>query len=165
MSLHKIISGGQTGVDRAALDAAISVSIAHGGWCPKGRLAELGTTIPTKYMLNETSSPDFSERTKRNIQDSDGTLIIVPSIPIQVTDGTLLTLEEVKSKNKPYLLIALSEIRSQNSSQMIFQWITDHAIETLNIAGPRESQSPGIYQASFDLLKKALEYITLKQTY
>ena len=93
MTLLKIISGGQTGGDRAALDAAIEMKIPYGGWCPKGRLAELGTTIPTKYILQETTSATFEERTKLNIRDSDGTLILVPETPIKVTDGTILTIE------------------------------------------------------------------------
>ncbi len=71
--ITKIISGGQTGVDRAALDAAIELNIPHGGWCPKGRLAELGQTIPDKYQLQETESSEYSQRTKLNIHDSDGT--------------------------------------------------------------------------------------------
>lgn len=95
--LKKIISGGQTGVDRAALDAAILLKIPHGGWCPKGRLSEVGK-IPDKYLLKETESSDYSERTKLNIHDSDGTLIFVPSTPIKVTDGTLLTIQKSKVK-------------------------------------------------------------------
>lgn len=109
MTLLKIISGGQTGVDRAALDVAIEMKIPYGGWCPKGRLAELGTTIPTKYILQETTSAKFEERTKLNIRDSDGTLILVPETPIKVTDGTILTIEEVKFVHKPFLIIDLSK--------------------------------------------------------
>ncbi|MGB6977058.1 MAG: putative molybdenum carrier protein [Gammaproteobacteria bacterium] len=147
----KIISGGQTGVDRAALDAAIELKIPQGGWCPKGRLAELGTTIPGKYQLKETSSSDFCVRTKLNIKDSDGTLIIVLTTPIKVTDGTLLTIQEVQETNKPYLIIDLS---SKQDKRVILDWIKKNNITALNIAGPRESQAPGIYAASFNFLKE-----------
>ncbi len=149
--VKKIVSGGQTGVDRAALDAAIYLNMSHGGWCPKGRLAELGETIPLKYSLKETNSSDYSERTKLNIQDSDGTLIFVPTIPIQVSDGTLLTIQEVKIHKKPYLIIDLSEKIDIGS---IAEFIKVNKIETLNIAGPRESQKPGIYKKCFQLFSE-----------
>ncbi|WP_019216466.1 YpsA SLOG family protein, partial [Legionella tunisiensis] len=114
--LEKIVSGGQTGVDRAALDVAIDWNILYGGWCPKGRLDENGT-IPKKYQylkeLEENYLNDkenFDARTKKNIQDSDGTLILVPSLPLPETikDGTLLTIEIVNSSKKPSFLVDLS---------------------------------------------------------
>ncbi len=104
----KIVTGGQTGVDRAGLDAARKLGIKHGGWCPKKRKAENGI-IPDCYQLKETESEDYNVRTKYNIRDSDGTLIIVPSTPISVTDGTILTISEVKEKKKPYFIIDLSD--------------------------------------------------------
>jgi hypothetical protein len=152
----KIISGGQTGVDRAALDAAIEFAILHGGWCPKGRLAELGQTIPEKYQLDETDSSDFSIRTKLNIRESDGTLIIVPTTPIKVTDGTLLTIQEVKEINKPYLIIDLS---CEYNIETLLDWIKENTVNVLNIAGPRESQAPGIYAASLVFLKKSFQHL------
>lgn len=147
----KIISGGQTGVDRAALDAAIALGIPHGGWCPKGRRAELETVIPEKYDLRETDSREFEERTKLNIRDSDGTIILVHETPIKVTDGTILTIETIQQSNKPYRIIDLS--KETELEKLVF-WINDSNIKTLNIAGPRESQAPGIYTSSFTLLKK-----------
>ena len=146
----RIISGGQTGVDRAALDAALELNIEHGGWCPKGRLAELGSTIPGKYQLVETQSSDFNERTIMNIENSDGTLIIVPRIPVKVTDGTILTINTVKSKGVPYLIVGLTD-RLHYSE--ITRWIKLNDIKTLNVAGPRESQAPGIYESSRKILK------------
>ena len=153
--IKRIISGGQTGVDRAALDAAIELNIPHGGWCPKGRLAELGTTIPEKYILKETDSPSFGKRTRLNIRDSDGTLVLVPSIPIpqEITDGTLLTIKEVQQKKKPHLMIDLSGTLNIDA---IINWVKKNDIRILNIAGPRESQSPGIYLQSLEFLKRAL---------
>ncbi len=164
--LRKIISGAQTGVDRAALDAAILLGFEYGGWCPKGRLDENGT-IPEKYKnLNEVSGEfkvegeNYAARTKNNIEDSDGTLIIVPQIPLpqQIKDGTLLTIEHAKKQNKPYLIIDLSKSTETNST-LIATWIKENEIHTLNIGGPRESTCPGIYQSSLTLLE-----ITLPQS-
>lgn len=146
--VDRIISGGQSGVDRAALDAAIASGIPHGGWCPKGRLSETGT-IPTQYQLNETPSEEYAQRTAWNIRDSDATLIFVPSLPLDVTDGTVLTIEEVKKQNKPYLIINLSKHPSIDD---IVDWLQDTKIKVLNVAGPRESQSPGIYKTTLQLM-------------
>src|SRR6186713_1323560 len=107
MITMKTVSGGQTGVDRAALDVAISLNILHGGWCPKGRKAELNTLIPIEYNLKETESSEFEVRTKLNIHDSDGTLILVADTPIKVTDGTILTIQEAQRINKPYMILDL----------------------------------------------------------
>ena len=147
--IKKIVCGGQTGVDRAGLDAAIKFNIPHGGWCPSGRLAEDGK-IAEKYLLQETVSSDYSERTKLNIKDSDGTLILVSEIPIKVTDGTLLTMEEAKNTGKPSLIVDLSQPPDISS---LLAWIEKNNIQTLNIGGPRESQSPGIYQKSLKFLE------------
>lgn len=146
--IEKIISGGQTGVDRAALDIAIDLNIPHGGWCPKDRLSETGA-IPNHYSLQETASKDYSERTKLNIRDSDGTLVVVPTFPLQVTDGTVLTLQELEEKNKPFFIVDISKgfDRDQFNS-----WVQQNNIKILNVAGPRESQSPGIYEKSKELL-------------
>ena len=96
--VHKIISGGQTGVDRAALDVAIELGLQHGGWCPKGRKAELGEIIPFKYSLKETQSSFFSERTILNLCQSDGTLVITNRYPLEVNDGTVV----VKQNRTPH---------------------------------------------------------------
>lgn len=146
--ITKIISGGQTGVDQAALDMAIELAIPHGGWCPKGRLSELGT-IPEKYQLQETETIEYYERTQLNIQDSDGTLIIVPELGMTINDGTVLTIESVQQQKKPYLLIDLS---ASQDKEIIWQWIKENQISELNIAGPRESSCPGIYQKALDWL-------------
>lgn len=156
----KIISGGQTGVDRAALDAAISLNIPHGGWCPKGRLAELDATIPEKYELKETDSSDYSVRTKLNIKGSDGTLILVPETPIKITDGTLLTINEAIRTDKPHFIIDLSKTVDIES---IINWVKQNNINILNVAGPRESQAPGIYETSFVLFKKIFSRLLVDQ--
>jgi hypothetical protein len=149
--LDKIISGGQTGVDTAALDAAIALGISHGGWCPKGRRRE-DSIIPFKYNLQETNSSDYSERTKLNIRDSDGTLIFLPRDKI-ISDGTLLTIDEVKKRNKLYLIIDNFE---EEQLLKVKQWLESNAIKILNIAGPRESQCAGIYTQCYDFLSKVL---------
>lgn len=155
MKLKKIIAGGQTGVDRAALDVALAINIAHGGWCPKGRCAEDGV-IPARYHLWETSSNDYSERTRLNIETADGTLILVPSLPLSVTDGTQLTIQLVQQKNKPHLIVDLSS--SYNVAEVL-TWLSDNDIEILNIAGPRESQSVGIYHLSRCMLGKLFTHL------
>lgn len=153
--INKIVSGGQTGVDRAGLDAAITSSVNYGGWCPQGRLDENGI-IPENYTeLNEISGnfksekENYDTRTKLNIRDSDATLIFVPSLPLplKIKDGTLLTIEEVKRVKKPFLICDLSQSNNFNS-EAILDWINSYKIKTLNIAGPRESTWPGIYNST-----------------
>lgn len=156
-----IVSGGQTGVDRSALDAAIQLSIVHTGWCPKGRKSENGV-IPEIYQLNETESEKYEERTQLNVRDSEGTLIFVPSTPIKVTDGTVLTMREVFEKNQPHLIIDLSQ--NQNINSQLKDWVNEKKISVLNIAGPRESQSPGIYKTVFKILTDALQCVNLEDS-
>ncbi|MEZ4812740.1 MAG: putative molybdenum carrier protein [Caldisericia bacterium] len=148
----KIVSGGQTGVDRAALDAAIESAIPHGGWCPKGRLSEDGR-IPDKYDLSETKSRKYPERTIMNIHDSDGTLIITRNEP---TGGTLLTKNVAEKSKKPLLIIAVNKRVSQKKVEAILSWILENKINVLNVAGPRESTTPGIYEISKLLIKRVL---------
>ncbi len=159
MTIRKIVSGGQTGVDRAALDAAIENNIPYGGWSPKGRKAEDGI-IADKYLLEETFTDDYSERTKLNIRDSDGTLVFVLKTPIEVTDGTNLTIKNAKTTKKPLLIIELSK---NISADILSDWIEKNNIKVLNIAGPRESQSPGIYSSSFKFLHEFLSLYSEKK--
>jgi len=149
MYIKKIISGGQTGVDCAALDIAIKLNISHGGWCPRNRHAEDGK-IADIYKMRETQSTQPEVRTKLNVSDSDGTLVFVPVMPITVNDGTNLTIESAKHQRKPYYICDLSVTIDLDQ---ISQWILDNNIKVINVAGPRESQAPGIYGKCFNALK------------
>ncbi len=145
--VNKIVSGGQTGVDRGALDAAIELGIEHGGWCPKGRLAEDGP-IATCYQLDELPSSDYAARTERNVIDSDGTLIFYRD---RLQGGTALTNRLAKLHGKPLLRIRLDQ---PVELDRIVRWLADEAIEVLNIAGPRGSTYPDIHQQTYEVIKK-----------
>jgi len=133
----KIISGGQTGVDRAALDVAIQLGIPHGGWCPRGRLAEDGR-IPDRYLLDETDVPDYPVRTEQNVIDSDATLILCHGEP---SGGTDLTRRLAEQYGRPWMVVDLDD---PPAPEAVGAWIAEQAVEWLNVAGPRESQNPGI---------------------
>jgi len=145
----KIISGGQTGVDRAALDVALELKLPCGGWCPRGRKAEDGV-LPAQYPLIETASEIYAERTEKNIRDSDGTLVLLSVPP---TGGTKLTIELAAKHCKPCLVVELS---NDAAVTIIQDWIRQNQIQVLNVAGPRESQAPGIYAQAYTLLRRAL---------
>ncbi len=146
-TFEKVISGGQTGVDRAALDAARSAGIACGGWCPHGRRAEDGT-IPAHYPLQETPSGAYSERTRRNVLDADGTLILVVG---PLSGGTALTRSLARQHDKPWLVV---DLETNASPRAVCDWLDANRIRVLNVAGPRESGSPGIYERAGAFLDK-----------
>lgn len=146
-----ICSGGQSGVDRAALDFAIQNNIECGGWCPKGRLAEDGI-IADSYPLEETQSSNTEERTKLNIIDSDGTLILFENI---IDSGTQLTLDIIRKLNKPSIIIKLPVDNSYNN-QHFYNWLIKNRITVLNIAGPRESSNPGIYNMALSFFENLI---------
>ncbi len=153
--LKKIISGCQTGSDRAALDIAIERGIKHGGWCPKDRVAEDGI-IAEKYCLIETESQNVEQRTRKNIEVSDGTLVFVPKLPLKIIDGTKLTIEYVQSLLKPLLIIDLSNCDKANKEFCL--WLEENNISILNIAGPRESSVKGIYNKTYNKFGEILDF-------
>lgn len=145
----RIVSGGQTGVDRAALDSAIALGIEHGGWCPLGRIAEDGL-IPDWYHLEEHPSPKYADRTERNILDSDATLVLYRS---GLEGGTLKTFRYAGEVGKPCLKIRLTY---PGRIERVREWLVSKNVRTLNIAGPRASKDPEIYQEAMDYLVKLL---------
>jgi hypothetical protein len=145
--IEKVISGGQTGVDRAALDVALELGIPCGGWCPKGRKAEDGP-INSHYPLQETASASYSVRTETNVQDSDGTLILTWG---SVTGGTARTLEFAKKFKKPHLVVDLSKPKEPN---IVKEWGQQNRLRILNVAGPRESKVPGIHDRAVEFLRE-----------
>ena len=147
--LKKIVSGGQTGVDRAALDAAIRMGIPHGGWIPKGRLTEDGP-LPERYHLDEMPTDSYPERTEKNVLDSDGTLIISRGVP---QGGTDYTRKMALRHGKQMLHIDLSlHSNSLDTASLVSSWLQMNKIEALNVAGPRASKDPNIYAEALALL-------------
>ncbi|MFT3806704.1 putative molybdenum carrier protein [Arenimonas sp.] len=140
-SVDTVISGGQTGVDRAALDVAIIHGCKHGGWCPAGRKAEDGA-IPLRYQLTETESSGYRQRTKRNVLESDGTLILNVGA---LDGGTLETLRIAERASKPVRLVALDAASWEETIAATRGWLRLHDIRVLNMAGPKESKRPGIH--------------------
>lgn len=152
--IEKIVSGGQTGVDQAALVMASEAGLAIGGWCPKGGLDANGVCVLDTYpTLKQASTPDPNERTMLNVDDSDGTLIIVPRYPLpySIIDGTKLTIDYAVQQKKPHLIVSLSD--KVDAIDTILYWIDQNNIRVLNVGGPRESSSPGIHQETCDLFQ------------
>ena len=148
----KIISGGQTGVDQAALDTAIKLNIPHGGWIPKGRKTEDGV-LPEKYQLQEMSTTSYPKRTEKNILDSEGTLIFSRG---KLTGGSALTRKLEKQHQKPWVHIDLDKQSKTEAVSRISKWIKNHDIQVLNVAGPRESKNPGIHDEVMEIFENIL---------
>ncbi len=149
----KIISGGQTGVDRAALDAAISLQIPHGGFVPAGRITEEGP-LDRKYDMEELSTTSYPARTKKNVAVSDGTLILTRG---RLTGGSALTEHYADVCGKPCLHIELNGDDVSKLVQHTKKWLIAHDIATLNVAGPRASTAPGIYEIALKFVTAVLQ--------
>ena len=145
----KVISGGQTGVDRAALDAALAAGIAIGGWCPRGRRAEDGPIDPA-YPLTETPESGYAQRTEWNACQSDATLVLSWG-PLE--GGTALTVRFLEKAEKPFLLVALDENPEPGE---VRTWLEEERVGVLNVAGPRGRKAPGIYAAAREFLERVL---------
>jgi aryl-alcohol dehydrogenase-like predicted oxidoreductase len=151
--LTKIISGGQTGADRAALDVALKFDIPHGGWIPRGRLAEDGR-LSDKYNLKEMPTDSYAARTEQNVIDSDGTVIFSHGKP---SGGTDYSREMAVKYGKQMLDIDLNQIKFIKAATLIVSWIQSRSIKFLNVAGPRASEDAGIYKDVFRILEKVVQ--------
>ncbi|MDD4872283.1 MAG: putative molybdenum carrier protein [Kiritimatiellae bacterium] len=173
MSIIKIVSGGQTGADRGGLEAAICCGVPHGGWCPNGRKAEDGR-IPDKYQLKEMTSDEYSARTEANVVDSDCTIVFTEGPP---SDGSLHTLEFCQKHGKPWHHINLKIIGHDAAVQEIIKWLNgkedgDYEYYTaqppakcvLNVAGSRESKSPGILKTVTAIMIDVMKLCVIRRS-
>jgi hypothetical protein len=149
MHVREVWSGGQTGVDRAALDAARELGLSTGGWVPRGRLAEDGTIPPTYHGLRETPSADYGERTSWNVRDSDATLILHRGA---LGGGSAFTRDEAVRLGKPCLTLDLDALPPGEAVEAARAWLADIAGSRLNVAGPRASGDPPLYGRARTLL-------------
>ena len=145
----KIISGGQTGVDRAALDVALKHGIECGGWCPAGRLDEFGR-IPDKYPLRELEEGSFAARTLKNVKESDGTIAFFSR---ELRGGTEYTGACCRQEQRPHHLIDAAITPVDHAARQIGEFIREHKIDIMNVAGPRQSEWPGGYSYVFEALE------------
>ncbi|MEI6605744.1 MAG: putative molybdenum carrier protein [Verrucomicrobiota bacterium] len=149
----EIISGGQTGADRAGLDFAIARGLPHGGWCPKGRKAEDGP-LSARYGLTETPSASYLVRTERNAAESDATVIFTVG---SLTGGSKRTAEFAKRHGRPFLHLSLAPGRDGMAAEKLADFIRRHRVVRLNVAGSRESKAPGIHAQACNVLDITLD--------
>jgi hypothetical protein len=136
--VRKIVSGGQTGVDRAALDVAMAMGIPCGGWCPAGRRAEDGA-LPQRYPLRETPSPEYAQRTQWNVRDSDATLIIARP---PLSGGTARTLKLALAYGRPH---QVADPNRPGEVERVRRWLEEVSPAVLNVAGPRDDPGGNVY--------------------
>jgi len=153
----KIVSGGQTGADRAALDWSIAHQIPHGGWCPEGRLAEDGV-IDAAYQLAELPGGGYRQRTKANVQDSDATLIV--SIAPNLSGGSLATAKFGDQLRKPWLHVH----PGMDWKVRIADWLQRNVIHVLNVAGPRASKEPDVAHFTHVVLDEVIRHFEISNT-
>ncbi len=147
----QVVSGGQTGVDRAALDVALELGLRHGGWCPRHRRAEDGR-IPARYQLKECESVEYWVRTERNVVDSDATLILYFGV---LSGGSRFTFRMARKHARRCQCVDLGA-RKVPAVGPLQVWLREEGVQTLNVAGPRASVSPGIYEAAAGYLRSLL---------
>jgi Circularly permutated YpsA SLOG family len=149
----KIISGGQTGVDRAALDVALRHGIECGGWCPAGRLDEFGK-IPDHYPIRELEGGGFTERTLQNVKDSDGTVVMYPG---ELRGGSEQTIRFCVELHRPHQLIDASKVNAEEAANLITDFVRAKKPGILNVAGPRHSEWPEGYAYASRALESFLK--------
>jgi hypothetical protein len=152
----KLISGGQTGVDRAALDVALKHGIESGGWCPAGRLDEFGR-IPDCYPVQELKVGGFTERTLQNVKDSNGTVIIYPG---KLSGGTEQTVRFCQELKRPHQLVDASKVSAEDAAKLIADFVCKNKVDILNVAGPRQSEWPEGYEYASRALDVFVKSIT-----
>ncbi len=153
--ITQIVSGGQTGVDRAALEAACALGLPCGGWVPRGRRAEDGR-VPSRYAMRETESAGYPQRTRYNVRDSDATLILNRGAP---SGGTALTIACAENLRRPCMVVDLESAGETATRDAVRAWLRRHRVRILNVAGPRESTAPGIADEAYGFLRAVLEEI------
>jgi len=153
--IERIISGGHTGADRAALDAAIKCNIPHCGWIPRGRLTENGP-LPNQYQLREMPTASDAACAEQNVVDSDGTLIIAPG---KLTAGSDYTREMTLKHKKQLLGLDLNQINHHDAAALVVSWIQLYKIKILNVTGPKASEVPGIYRDVYRILEDAIRLL------
>jgi hypothetical protein len=158
--ITRIVSGGQTGADRAALDVAIELDIPHGGLIPKGRKTEAGR-LPAKYNLKELPTDSYPKRTEQNVIDSDGTLIVSHGA---VTEGSDYTRQTAEEHGKPWIHVDANRMSIDAAVKLIRAWINGSQIKVLNVAGPRASEDPKIYVTTKNLLSVLIKMMSLGST-
>ncbi len=158
MTIKKIISGGQTGADQAALDAAIKLGVPHGGWIPKGRITETGS-LPNVYNLKEMPTNSYPKRTEQNVIDSDGTMIISHG---KLAGGSDYTQIMAKKHGSPWIHIDLNRTTGLDASLKISTWIIENSILMLNVAGSRASQDQKIYEKTKDIVEGVILLTQIK---
>ena len=161
MRAFKIISGGQTGVDRAALDVALRQGSDCGGWCPAGRLDEFGK-IPNHYPVQELKSGGFTERTLQNVEDSDGTVVIYSD---HLRGGTGQTVRFCVELNQPHQLIDASRISVEDAAKLIGDFVRENKIGILNVAGPRQSEWPEGYDYASRVMSAFFKLLFVAQRF
>ena len=153
--MFRIVSGGQTGVDRGALDAALQAGFPCGGWCPANRMAEDGI-IDASYALVPLPQGGYAERTRRNVLDSDATLILYFG---ELEGGTALTAACCEDLGRPLLLIDALDSNPEEAAQRAREFVLQHAVARLNVAGPRASKTPGAHAYAQRCVSRLLELL------
>lgn len=152
VTITRIVSGGQTGADQAALDFAIDRGIPHGGWIPRGRMTEAGV-LPEKYLLTEMPTASYPKRTEQNVLDSDGTLIVSHG---NLAGGAEHTLKMARKHGKPCMHVDMEALHLKEAVKLIWEWIYQNEIEVLNVAGARASNDAKIYPTTRAILEALL---------
>jgi hypothetical protein len=150
--IRKIVSGGQTGADRAGLDVAIRWGFPHGGWCPKGRKAEDGM-IGGQYQLVETPSASYLQRTEWNVRDSDATVIF--TLSSKLSGGSKRTAEFAMKHRKPWIHVARQAASYEDPALTLQRFVEENSVRELNIAGTRASKEPDVWRFAYETIEAA----------